>query len=547
MEFLSNKLITLDYRRSLQRDLGQAKVCRFLVAYVSSGGIDSINRPVLINALRDPRSFGVASLSCSCKYEPLLRVQDDLTDVRLKYFMDPIVAESGEPSGIALFHSKLVYLYLPRQNKSVIYLGSHNWTRRALGPQGPRNAEASMRLEFNFEEDHLTGEGSSIASEVNQHLLSAWGAPLCLPAIRSNEETFEEWCSKACGGKASTIPMESNVVVLAVRKGTGPADWASLAGSSIYMQILNEPEGELVGSKYMKQLLVMVWKGEADLQAGRQPVLLFCKVSSGIAGARSSVGGTNQARDPIQGFAAVIFDEDELASRAEQESEQRSSVSLWSGRNVEVYDFEFPAPHPGCEQVDRGVEPNHRYLLEVDSIVMPADGVIPPDAEMCWTADSLAMAKSKTSTKVEKSPGYYVDSETEQAMVHCLEELLLVDLEQAKVRPYSDVDRAKIGKRVSQHPLHETFLGSQLTEPGHRDAYYAEAKESAFIAELDAGDDESLDSKDELKRLQRVYTSPVAELRQGWRKHAEALRPKEKEAKPDRTKDDPQPRLDFDE
>ena len=70
--------------------------------------------------------------------------------------------------------------------------------------------------------------------------------------------------------------MESNVVVLAVRKGEGPADWASLTGSSIYMQVLNEPEGKLVGSKYMEQLLVMVWKSEADLQAGRQPILLFC-------------------------------------------------------------------------------------------------------------------------------------------------------------------------------------------------------------------------------------------------------------------------------
>ena len=76
----------------------------------------------------------------------------------------------GEPSDIALFHSKLVYLYLARQNKSVVYLGSHNWTRRAFGPQGPRNAEASMRLEFDFVEDHLDGDGTSIASEVNRHL-----------------------------------------------------------------------------------------------------------------------------------------------------------------------------------------------------------------------------------------------------------------------------------------------------------------------------------------------------------------------------------------
>ena len=79
-----------------------------------------------------------------------------------------------------------------------------------------------------------------------------------------------------------------------------------------------------------------------------------------------------------------------------------------------------PTPHPGCEQVDRGIEPNYRYLLEVDSVVMPADSDIPPNAEMAWTADSLAMAKTKTSTSVERSPGYHVDVETEREMVQCL-------------------------------------------------------------------------------------------------------------------------------
>jgi hypothetical protein len=198
-----------------------------------------------------------------------------------------------------------------------------------------------------------------------------------------------------------------------------------------------------------------------------------------------------------------------------------------------------------------GIDSINRPLLEVDSVVIPADGEVPVTAEMCWTADSLAMANSKSSTRVEKSPGYYVDAETEQEMIRCLEEILLVDLEQAKVRPYSDVDRAKIGKRVSRHPLHETFLGSQLTQRGDRDAYYAEAKESAFIAELDHGEDDSLYTKDELKRLQKVITSPVAELRDGWRKRALAVRPKKDGNKPEvqesQAEDDLQSRFDFDE
>lgn len=546
MQFLSKELVTMDYRRSLQRDLGQAKICRFLVAYVSGGGIDSINRPVLINALRDSRSFGVASLSCACKYEPLLKVQDDLADVRLKYFMDPIVNESGEPSDIVLFHSKLVYLYLPRQNKSVIYLGSHNWTRRALGPQGPRNAEASLRLEFDFEEDHLDGSGDSMAAEVNRHLLDAWQTPLCVPAIRSNEPMFDEWSNKACRN-ANSVPMESNVVVLAVRKGEGSGDWASLAGSSIYMQVLSEPEGELVGSKYLKQLMVMVWKSESDLQAGLQPLLLFCKVSNGIAGARSVAGGSNQARDPIQGFSAVIFDQRELTSRSLQRNDERSRVALWSGRDAEIYDFQFPTPHSGCEQVDQGIEPNYRYLLEVESVVFPADSDCPPNTKMCWSADSLAMAKTKTSTDFKSSPGYSVEPEVERMMLQCLEEVLLVEPNRAKVKPYSDVDNAKLGKRVSRHPLHETFLGPQLTHRDRRDAYYADANESAFIAELD-NDDDASSAKDGIKRLQRVFTSPVAELREGWGKHAKAMHSQQDEFRRENVDDDRrQTRMDFDE
>jgi hypothetical protein len=174
MKLLSKELVSLDYREHLQRDLAKASVCRFLVAYVSNEGIESIGRHLLNRALRDQRSFGVASLTCSCGFNPLLRLQSELPEVRLKYFMDPLVKEDGEPSEISLFHSKLVYLYLEREAKSVVYIGSHNWTRRALGPQGPRNAEASIRLELDFVPEDLDGSGTSVASHVNKHLLPAF-------------------------------------------------------------------------------------------------------------------------------------------------------------------------------------------------------------------------------------------------------------------------------------------------------------------------------------------------------------------------------------
>ena len=66
MKLLSKDLVSLEYREQLQRDLARATVCRFLVAYISDEGIETIGRHLLTRALRDPRSFGVGSLTCSC-------------------------------------------------------------------------------------------------------------------------------------------------------------------------------------------------------------------------------------------------------------------------------------------------------------------------------------------------------------------------------------------------------------------------------------------------------------------------------------------------
>jgi hypothetical protein len=197
MDFLSSQLVGDEYRQRLTEDLVRAKVCRFLVAYVSSSGIDALGPARLARVLQDPRSFGVASLSCSCSYEPLLDLQAMLPEPRLKYFMDPLIPsdESGE---IVLFHSKLVFLLFDGQDKGVIYVGSHNWTRRAIGPGSPRNAEASLRLEVPVLPGDLDGIGASLASDVNRHLLEAHELPACLPATEGHRATFEQWYEKGC-------------------------------------------------------------------------------------------------------------------------------------------------------------------------------------------------------------------------------------------------------------------------------------------------------------------------------------------------------------
>ena len=526
MKFLSKDLVTHDYRDALQKDLAQATVCRFLIAYVSSEGIKSIHRAPLLRALKDSRSFGVASLSCACKYEPLLNLQDELSEIRLKYFMDPVVEEKDEPKNIALFHSKLVYIYNKRTQKSIVYLGSHNWTRRALGPQGPRNAEASLRLEFDFEEEHLLGNGDSVPSEVNQHLLHAWNAPLCFPATRMYETRFEEWTAKVCR-RADSVSLEQNVVVLAVRTGQGNPDWLSLTGESIYFQILSEEEGDLIRTKSNNSLMLLVWESSTDLSNGAQPIIIRGQITDSNAGPQSSVAGNNTATSPMSGFNAVVFDSDELSSYHQNRRIRTPPRTLWSGRDISAYEFEFPTPHHDCAAVDGVVDPKYRFLLKVESVCLPSNRLsesinIDERAEYAWTPDSFTVAKKKSDLRLEESPGYRVDAEQKRDISDYLREVLLVDVEKAKALPYSGEDDAKSGKRIAKHPLHETFLRTQLIDRSDRDSYYRSAKQGTLSAELDlfdvGGTDEPID------RLQRVYTAPVNDLLDEWRNRATSLK-----------------------
>lgn len=538
MQLLSKELVSLEYRTQLQRDLARASVCRFLVAYISGGGMESIGRHLLTRALRDARSFGVGSLSCSCGYEPLLRLQRELgaaTGLRLKYFMDPLVSNSDEPKDFALFHSKLVYLALERERKSVIYLGSHNWTQRALGPGGPRNAEASLRLEMEFAPEHLDGTGSSLASEVNKHLLEAWNLPACLPATSDYEATFRQWTERGCR-RTQSAPLEEVTVILAVRKpdvtAVSSLPWQDLTEHGIYLQALEEEEGKTLWRKN-DPVLVMMWPSEADLIAGNQPVLLRCRVTTTKAGPNSGLHGTNRSTDPVVGFRAVIFDEGQLAAMSQSSGATRSSVSIWSGRNVEIYDFEFPTQRSDSSQVDGGVTPRYQFHLEVELVVFPSDGDRPNDPKLIWHRESFAVAKSRDDAKYEEMPGYHVKPEEQMAILRCLTEILLIDPDKAKVLPISHFDEVKTGKRVSAHPLHETFIGKATSM--QRDKFYQKAEPGMLIADVDQASEahetsrQPLLFKETVARVQRVFTTPLNQLADLWAAMASQFQSRKRE------------------
>ncbi len=529
MQFFSEQLISTGYLDRLNQDLQRADLCRFLVAYISQDGLRAIDRAALVRTLRHEDSFGLSSLSCACGYEPLLKLQCEIgdTDVRLKYFMDPLVTKTDEPDGIALFHSKLVYLRLPRENKSVIYIGSHNWSGRALGLGRPHNVEASLRFELDYAPEHLTGSDSSIASQVNRHLLAAFVKPACFTATPNNKLAFEQWTDKGCH-RAEPSPLDEIRVILAVRK-TGTAatagDWSNLENQGIYLQALEEKEGKLIHSAAEK-LLVMVWDSHSDLAAGRPPVLLRCRESA------HNEDGTNRAQSPMEGFGAAIYDEAQLLAKQRNSRGQRSSIGIWSGRDVEMYDFEFRQQPSDSAQIDGGIRPPYQFHLEVEHIIFPTDRNPLIKPTMLWTPGSFAVAKSKDAAKLERVEGYYVPPELHTQILLYLTEELLIDRDQAKVWPVSHYDQAKEGKRFSKHPLHDTFFGPDAEL--RRDEFYGQAKRGSLVAELDdqrgIGHELARPQKmnaEPIERVQKVFTTKLASLEDEWRSIAMGNKPKD--------------------
>jgi hypothetical protein len=95
-----------------------------------------------------------------------------------------------------------------------------------------------------------------------------------------------------------------------------------------------------------------------------------------------------------------------------------------------------------------------------------------------------------------------------------------VDLNKARVLPYSDRD-AKVGKRVSYHPLHDTYIGRTLrSDPAE---FYSKSRDGMLTPEIDPPEDLVEGSSRRLlftqpiRRVQRVFTMPLENLFDHWR------------------------------
>jgi hypothetical protein len=535
---LSVQPVADDYRISLAADLEQATIIRFAMAYISQDGLNALGMERLRRALLHSNSFGVATLSCGCGYEPLMQLQERIgsEDVRLKYFVDPQVGgrDLAEPS-MELMHSKMVYLVCG--NRAVIYMGSHNWSGRALGHGQPRNAEGSLRLEYKFDEKQLEGRGSDLPSRVNKHLNYIWKLSICRSATQVNRALFEQWHHLCCERSRSDSDRNSYAVVSAVcqvnaSKAHRTAEFwcnAMEEGVGIYFQLHEEQEGQVLRS-HQDRVLILAWIGEVELRSSQAPVLLFCKSTRSNAGPGSELHG--QSGGDITHFRWVLWDSIQHRNTVEgRDIGQGQIAKVRTGRAFRYFDLNLVPQDNLASAVDQGIQPKYQHYLQVEEVFLP-QWLDPEDNHdqlveeldrnfedprpkkqrrlLRWLPGDLAFSKKKNVPK-QKLPGYQVDEETCRAILKDLEAEfhLKKHRKKAKALPFMGETSGREGRRVSAHPLHEALMDEEANRNPR--TIYARRKLGAVIPDLDhSKDDVSISLID---RVQPVFADSLESIR----------------------------------
>ncbi len=518
LEFLSEHLAGFEYTKRLREDIANCSQLRFLVAYVSKAGVEQLGSSKLIEALDQEGSFGVSSLACVLPCMALLNLQKALgANVRLKYFLEPTFKPnrntSSEPP-LSLLHSKLVYLKLPENNKSVVYIGSHNWTKRALGMGGPKNAEASIRIEIDFHPDHELGEGDSIAAQVNRHLRSAFDLPACLEATAKNRTIFSQWRQSACEKIPHRETEDTFIIVAVLNDNEFPQTYRSnqLKDQGIYLRTDNS--GRALYEAKHRNVILMLWRSEKAIAEGEQPILFRCIRSSDNPDPSSDVPTTNIAASPIEGFGAIIYDNNRV-------------VENWAKRHIKTFDFEFRTEGNTAEQVDNELDkdersPQFRFHLDIQQIVFPTDSQNYSklkeaiDIHGHWARETFAVAKIRDHVKFISVDGYEVSPERKKAIANCFKTEFGINKNQAKVWPTSESIGIKAGNFQASHPLHETFM----RENPHENSPHIEHDARMIIPKLE---DDVIQDENSGSAKEPVELEPINQLTKGVVKRLDNL------------------------
>ena len=518
------------YLTQLQQDLQDARVLRFVVAYVSDSGITSIGQELLAAALQQPASFGVASLSCSCGFAPFVGLQAMLEPQqdKLKYFVDPVVLDSDGDPDLTLVHSKIVYIVRP-DNRAVVYLGSHNWSGRALGPDAPRNAEASMRFEFDFESSQLTGTGTDLPSEINRHLLQCFHLGASLPVRKDNIPIFADWYRARCE-REKPLPLDEYAVVIGACVTDSEAStydhlWKAILmpGASIYLPCHVEGEGQILRQR-QDRVLLMAWTSEEALENSKEPVLLFCKVTRQVAGKDSAFEGTSEG--DIENFDLVLRDPGQSARvGAGQPPGEPLTIDLHNGQVFEYFELSSVPATVTAATIDGSVPPKYQNYLQVYQVLLPEwlKQTADPRAELAraqmatrpdqgvWSAANLALTTNRQ-VQPEVSKNYRVPEETRKQIMGCFEQFFGLDEGRLRVRPVDPNVAPKELVRLAQSRLHYGYIGDAAMSDS--DAFYARVRPGRLAADLApmqkaSQEDEAVSVE---ARVQQLYAERLREI-----------------------------------
>lgn len=404
-QFFQKDLTGDGFLMQLQADLDGCKILRFLVAYISPPGIEAIGSNRLAKALKHRKSFGVTSLSCQINHEGILNLQEECGEpTKLKIFLDLKDNEKDEPK-ISLLHSKLIYILKRKKRlepqKAIIYIGSHNWTKMALSVNTKKNAEVSIRIETSFKEGDLEGNNTSLGSEVNKHLLTAWELKSSLGATILNKPIFDDFRFVLCERQNKKIPKLTELLVLIACGTDDIPNINNSANQSIYLQSRDGFEGKSIYNNSTLPVLLLFYRTISDLQNGFLPCALLCRITTNIQ--TQAGNGDNQASNSIEGFSFVMRD-------TIPRTPNQNSIELQSGLTVSYWPIAtVPQNQSNSAAYDESEQPLYQFQIRIEQVLVSEGNMAEQEQQNVWNVGEMAFT-SNPQIKVKRIEGIAVGS-----------------------------------------------------------------------------------------------------------------------------------------
>lgn len=407
---------------ALCADLEEALWIRFMVCYFNEDGYEALS-PFLTGALRDPRSRGLFTLTCSCGKEAILKLTRDVkpTSNRLKVFL-PL--KDDAQSDVKLLHSKMALIVRHRKTsrglfesplEAILYVGSHNWTGPGLhapSSNGPRNVESSLRVVADWSPNHERYWLSEIQSyspfTLGNPILDAlvqmhhcFNLQSCtdLSQVTAKNE-MKDWTNANCTGESRPPGSTPFIVVTGVlaeevdsdiaKSGLEPPPprWPNppQAGATLYIQHYNTTGTEPDVFDSSVTWAVLLWESKQSLINAEQPWLLLCRPSN---------LGQGRAGDPnLRQVDWVLYDPRQNVARGSFISPQEVKVSkLRSGPALKVEYWSVAPVAVGVPSESLNARTPDRYVL-VDVVEVRSPRRLPINNAQ-WNGTELPFNQGK--------------------------------------------------------------------------------------------------------------------------------------------------------